>query len=136
MQIILSTTSTFGTESENLLKIIRDRKLRLVKNQLGRKLTETELQGMFKKFKPVGLLAGTEIISRQTLRQARDYLRVISRVGVGWDNVDNSAAREFGIKVYRTEGVLNQSVAELTIGLILNALRNISRVDRNIRSRI
>jgi D-3-phosphoglycerate dehydrogenase len=37
------------------------------------------------------------------------------------------------MRVYRTSGVLTQAVAELTIGLILSALRSISSNDRLIR---
>ncbi|TES89244.1 MAG: hydroxyacid dehydrogenase, partial [Desulfobacteraceae bacterium] len=72
-------------------------------------------------------------ITRTMLQQAKDYLRGISRVGVGWDNGDREAAAEFGICVYRTPGVLTQAVAELTMGLILSALRSIPSNDRQIR---
>ena len=42
-------------------------------------------------------------------------------------------SEQLGMKVYRTHGVLTQAVAELTIGLILSALRYISSNDRLIR---
>jgi len=73
----------------------------------------------------VGLLAGTEAITGSVLAQAKDFLRVISRVGVGWDNVDYQAAAQLGIMVYRTPGVLTTAVAELTLGLMLSVLRPI-----------
>ncbi len=84
-------------------------------------------------YRPIGMLAGTESITRGTIEKACGFLKVISRVGVGWDNVDRDAAGSFGIRVYRTTGVLTQSVAELTLGLILSALRKISLHDRLIR---
>jgi D-3-phosphoglycerate dehydrogenase / 2-oxoglutarate reductase len=55
---------------------------------------------------------------------------------VGWDNVDHEAAGELGILVYRTAGVLTQAVSELTLGLILSALRSIPLHDRQIRERL
>ena len=60
-------------------------------------------------------------------------MKVISRVGVGWDNVDKQTADHLGIQVFRTAEVLNQAVAELTLGLILSALRYIPLQDRQIR---
>jgi D-3-phosphoglycerate dehydrogenase len=83
--------------------------------------------------KPVGLLAGTEPVTAEAIASARAHLRVISRVGVGWDNVDHDAAKATGIPVHRTEGVLDDAVAELTLGFMLDALRHISRHDRDLR---
>ena len=114
---ILATTSSFGTAALGS-------NLRLVVNPTGRKLKEEELINLLEEYRPVGLLAGTEPITRPVLERAREYLRVISRVGAGWDNVDHGAAADLGIRVYRTSGVLTQAVAELTIGLMLAALRS------------
>lgn len=123
---ILATTSSFGTETPTT-------NLRLVVNPWGRKLKEAELANLLAEHRPVGLLAGTEPITRAVLTAAKDYLRVISRVGAGWDNVDHDAAAELGMRVYRTSGVLTQAVAELTIGLMLAALRSITLQDRLLR---
>jgi D-3-phosphoglycerate dehydrogenase len=107
--------------------------LRFVLNPWGRKLKEAELASLLEEYRPAGLLAGTEPITRAVLETAKDYLRVISRVGAGWDNVDQVAAAELGMKVYRTSGVLTHAVAELTIGLMLAALRSITLQDRLLR---
>ena len=90
MDIILATTSSFGKNAAHLEGVLKDRELELTLNPLGRKLTEEELQELLGQHKPVGLLAGTEPIPRQTLEQAKEYLKIISRVGVGWDNVEFS----------------------------------------------
>ncbi len=132
-KIILTTTSFFGVGPLDWLSSLREQGFRVVLNPLGRKLKEDELIKLLEKHQPVGLLAGTEPITRGALERAKDLLRVISRVGTGWDNVDRNAAAEFGILVYRTVGVLTQSVAELTIGLILSALRSIPLHDRFLR---
>jgi D-3-phosphoglycerate dehydrogenase / 2-oxoglutarate reductase len=136
MRNILCTTSGFGKTSPDAVLKIESNGYKLVLNPYGRKLKENELQKLLFEFKPIGMLAGTEQITRQTLDITKDYLKAISRVGVGWDNVDHAAVKEFGIKIFRTEGVLNQAVAELTIGMMLCALRNIALHDRSIRSGI
>ncbi len=50
---------------------------------------------------------------------------VIARFGVGHDGVDKKKANAKGIYCTNTPGVLDQSVAECGIGLILNAARHI-----------
>lgn len=130
---ILTTTSSFAAGSPARLGLLADYGLQTVLNPWGRKLKEEELAALLEEHRPVGLLAGTEPITRAGLDRAKAYLRVISRVGVGWDNVDREAAAELGIRVYRTAGVLAQAVAELAIGLMLAALRCITLQDRQLR---
>ena len=130
---ILATTSSFAKEFPAVLEPLEHNGLRIVLNPFERKLKEKELTKLLQKYKPVGVLAGTEAITRAVLDNAKNYLRVISRVGVGWENVDRDFAEKMGIRVYRTHGVLTQAVAELTIGLILAALRYISSNDRLVR---
>jgi len=136
MKNILCTTSSFGKSALYVLGNLKNAGFNPVLNPYERKLSSDELSGLLQKYQPVGLLAGTEIINSKTLNESDRFLKVISRVGVGWDNVDRKAADKLGIKVFRTQGVLNNAVAELTLGLILSALRNISRQDREIRAGI
>ena len=133
MNTVLCTTSSFGKSAPYVLETLKDHGLRSIINPYERKLTEDELHRLIDEYRPVGLLAGTEPVTRNILSWAKDYLKVISRVGVGWDNVDRDAAKEFGIQVHRTENVLDQAVAELTLGFILSALRHIPFLDRQIR---
>lgn len=130
---VLATTSSFASDAPEVTEPLREQALRLVSNPFGRKLKEEELAALLAEHRPVGLLAGTEPVTRAVLEQAKAYLRVISRVGAGWDNVDHQAAAECGFLVYRTSGVLTQAVAELTIGLMLAGLRCITRQDRMLR---
>ena len=129
---ILITTSSFAKEDPDVLEPIKRNGFEYILNPYDRKITERELVELLEKYQPVGLLAGTETISRSVLEEAEDYLKVISRVGVGWDNVDRKAAEEVGIKVFRTSGVLSDAVAELTIGMILSALRDIPCQNRQV----
>lgn len=134
MKNILVTTSSFAKETPELLESLRQYGLHVILNPWGRQLKEHELINLLEQHRPVGLLAGTEPVTYNVLEKARDHLFVISRVGAGWDNVDRDAAAQFGILVCRTAGVLTQAVAELTIGLILGALRAIPLHDRMIRA--
>ena len=73
-----------------------------------------------------GLLSyGHEPITDDLMAKASD-LRVISVVGVGYDHVDIAAAARRGIAVGHTPGTLDDTVADLTFGLILAVARNLT----------
>ena len=60
--------------------------------------------------------------------------KVIARVGVGLDNIDQDAAKEKNIRVINAvEGAMN-AVAELVVGLMLSLAREIPRADREVRN--
>jgi glyoxylate reductase len=61
-------------------------------------------------------------------------LQAVCNAIVGYDNVDLAAATERGICVTNTPGVLTETVADLTFGLILSVARNITSADRYIRT--
>ena len=68
------------------------------------------------------------------LIQRADKCKIIARVGVGLDNIDQEAAKEKNIRVINAvEGAMN-AVAELVVGLMLSLAREIPRADREVRS--
>lgn len=66
---------------------------------------------------------------------AGPQLRIVANYAVGLDNVDLDAARERGVVVSNTPGVLTNSTAEHAIGLALALLRRIAEGDRALRRR-
>jgi D-3-phosphoglycerate dehydrogenase len=63
-----------------------------------------------------------------------DKCKIIARVGVGLDNVDQDAAKARNIRVINAvEGAMN-AVAELVLGLMLSLARQTARGDRSIRN--
>lgn len=72
-------------------------------------------------------------ITRELVEKA-DKCKIIARVGVGLDNIDQEAAKEKNIRVINAvEGAIT-AVAELVIGLMLSMAREIPRADREIRN--
>jgi glyoxylate reductase len=56
---------------------------------------------------------------------ANPNLRMIANYAVGYNNVDVDAARELGIVVTNTPGVLTEATADLTMALILAVMRRV-----------
>ena len=72
-------------------------------------------------------------ITKEMIDKA-DNCKIIARVGVGLDNVDQEAAKTKNIRVINAvEGAMN-AVAELVLGLMLSLARQTARGDRAIRN--
>ena len=72
-------------------------------------------------------------ITRELIQRA-EKCKIIARVGVGLDNIDQDAAQEKNIRVINAvEGAMN-AVAELVVGLMLSLAREIPRADREVRN--
>jgi D-3-phosphoglycerate dehydrogenase / 2-oxoglutarate reductase len=81
----------------------------------------------------IAYLAGVEKITLKVLESATS-LKVISRNGVGIDNIDLEAAKRLNIKICKAEGANSRGVAELTISLILNSVRAINENNTLLKS--
>jgi D-3-phosphoglycerate dehydrogenase len=78
------------------------------------------------------VLAGSELYSREVLEKAG--LRVIARMGVGYDAIDVAAASELGTLVTIVPGTNHHSVAEMTLALLLGVFRGFPGRDQEVRS--
>lgn len=67
----------------------------------------------------------TDTIDAGVLAQAGDRLRLIANYGAGVDHIDVNTARQRGILVSNTPGVLTDDTADMTMALILAVTRRI-----------
>lgn len=124
------TLSSFSMYNSTCLELLNEKGFKVVKNILSRKLNKKETLELCKGC--VGIIAGTETYDSDILGKL-SRIKVLSRCGVGMDNIDLEAAKRFGIKVFNTPDAPTLAVAELTVGLILALLRKIFLMDREIR---
>jgi lactate dehydrogenase-like 2-hydroxyacid dehydrogenase len=61
-------------------------------------------------------------------------LEIISSFGVGYDNIDAKAAARLGILVTNTPGVLDDEVADTTLGLMIMTVRQLPQAERYLRA--
>ena len=95
-------------------------------------ITPEQIEEKIGNFEVVIVRSRTKI-TKDMIEKA-DKCKIIARVGVGLDNIDQVAAKEKNIRVINAvEGAMN-AVAELVIGLMLSLAREIPRADREVRN--
>jgi len=131
MRRVFVSTTTFSQYSNEPMQLLTSQGYDVIHNQLGRKLTEEEIKNVITDYD--GILAGTETYSASVLTKATG-LKVISRLGVGLDNIDLDFAKKRNIKIYKTQTAPAPAVVELTLGLILDLLRKISEQNHQLKN--
>ncbi|MDF2096892.1 2-hydroxyacid dehydrogenase [Aquibaculum arenosum] len=76
----------------------------------------------------------TDRIDAAVLSHAGPQLRLIASFGTGVDHIDLKTARQRGITVTNTPGVLTEDTADMTMALILAVSRRLSEGERLVRS--
>ncbi len=78
------------------------------------------------------LISGTEPVTARVL-VAAPRLRIIAKHGVGYENIDLEAARARCIPVALAGGAIADSVADMAMGLLLAAARQIPQGNASVR---
>lgn len=79
------------------------------------------------------IISAGEKFSAEVFRALKGDLKLLSRYGVGTDEIDKAAAAECGVAVCNAAGTLSTAVAECAMGLILSLLRSILDADKEVR---
>ncbi|MBL7118442.1 phosphoglycerate dehydrogenase [Candidatus Bathyarchaeota archaeon] len=126
---VTSTKRTIvGFFSECLDALKRSASVKL--NPYDRRITSSEISEEITGCDAV--LLGTQPFGSEQM-DAAPHLEVISRLGVGYDNVDVPAATQRGIWVTITGTANSDSVADLAVGLMIAVARRITIADQNVR---
>jgi D-3-phosphoglycerate dehydrogenase len=94
-------------------------------------LDENELLEIIDRYD--GVIAGDDEFTERVIHRG-SRLRVISKWGVGIDNIDLGAARARGVLVTNTPGTFANEVADVVIGYLVLLARQLHRVDAGVRS--
>jgi D-3-phosphoglycerate dehydrogenase len=120
-KVLIAPMTLAGLEGA-FLQALRDAGFELIYPNTGAQLVEDELLAILPGIK--ASLAGSEPYTARVLA-ANPSLRVIARVGVGYDAVDVAAATKQGVAVTIAPGTNEGSVAEHTFSLILGLTKNL-----------
>jgi D-3-phosphoglycerate dehydrogenase len=80
-----------------------------------------------------GLIANLPPVTAEVINRM-EKCRVISRYGVGYDNVDVEAATARGIWVANVPDYCGEDVSDQAMGLFLSCVRKVAQRDRQVRS--
>lgn len=131
MERILVTPRALTADPPPELGLLRQAGFELVFSPAGRMPSEDELLKLVPGCH--GWLAGVEPVSEKVVDAAAD-LRAVSRNGTGVDNLPLARLASRGIRLVKAEGANAVGVSELTIGLMLAALRQIPAADVGIKA--
>ena len=131
MKKIFIATTSFSTQSEEPLALLKSNNFQVISNNKGRKLKSGELIRELSGFD--GVIAGTEEYTQIVLNKL-SQLKVISRLGVGLDNIDLETAKILGITISKTKTSPAVAVVELSLNLMLNIARKITNQNNDVKN--
>lgn len=102
-------------------------------NSGGKPLDRSELAAALRRCDVLACSVGDRI-DAVLLDEAGERVKLIANFGVGVDHIDVAAARAKGIAVTNTPDVLTDDTADVTIALILMALRRLGEGERLLRA--
>ena len=80
------------------------------------------------------IISAGEKFHGEVFVKLKGNLKLISRYGVGTDEIDKASASKNGVAVCNAAGSLSTAVAECAMGIILCLIRNISVADKEVRN--
>lgn len=128
---VLIGSRSWGRATHEPLANLQAAGCEVIPNTLGRSYREDELRALLPNVD--AFITGVDQVTAHAL-ETTDRLRVISKHGVGLDNIDILAAKARGIIVTATLNAIHDSVADLTLALLLALARQIPVADNSLHA--
>jgi D-3-phosphoglycerate dehydrogenase len=128
---VLSTSPSFGYFAKEPLEFMKQRGYEWDLLEQGKKISQEELTDRIRGADAI--VVGMEETISNSVLQAAEKLKIITKHGAGVDNIDIPAATKRGIPVVSAAGANSDAVADLTIGLFLALARTIPLADRSVK---
>src|SRR3989344_6925188 len=121
-----------GKIQDNGIELLKRKGFKVDLNLTDKDLTREELKDIFSKYDAV-ITMPTDNVDSDLLSSASKNLKVIANYAVGYDNIDERAAKKSDIVVCNTPGVANEAVAEHTFAMIFALNKQLKVADRFVR---
>ena len=127
MKKVLITPRSYGKHNrDELIKKLNDNGIEAIFNPYGNIMSEEQ---MIKEIKDIdGVILGVDPMNANVLSNA-NKLKVISKYGVGIDNIDCDYANKNGIIINRTVGANSSAVADYAMTLLCAVARRLVEID-------
>lgn len=122
---VLVVSGSFMDEGKKILEKVAEVKI-------YRSINREELMEEIKEVD--GIVLSSSVPFDERLMEGARKLKVIGSHGIGVDNIDIAAATKRKIFVTNTPNVMDNAVADLTLGLIITCVRRILQADRSLRA--
>lgn len=120
---LLVTARSFARYDAEPIDRLKANSIEMIRSKIQGPLNE---EGLLKAIDEAGhidaIMVGNDAVTAKVLEKFLPA-RVVSRYGVGVDNIDIQAAKALGITVTNTPGTNDRSVADLAMGLVLSCAR-------------
>ncbi len=125
MKTVLIATSSFSKKIlSKKINFFKKKKIKVILNSFKKTLSSSQLKTFFDE-NLVGIISGNEILDKKILVKAKN-LKIISRCGVGYNNIDTHYLEKNKIKLCLTNNEHVVATSELTLLHILASLRKFS----------
>src|SRR6056297_1789078 len=128
---ILITPRSFASTSSKPNDLLAKKGYKIIRNTTGRPFTNEEMLNMISDLD--GIIIGIDDFNANIIDHAKK-LKVISKYGVGLDNIDLESACKNNIVVTNTPHANSDAVADLAFALMLSLARRIPEADRKTKS--
>ena len=127
---VLIASRSFGKATPDVFDRLKGLGAEVVLNPLERAPTEADMVALIKDVDV--LISGTEPVNARVF-EAANKLKGIAKHGVGYENIDLAAAKNRNIPVAIAGGTITNSVADMTMALLLALARKIPLGDRAVK---
>lgn len=128
---LLITSNSFGKNDPSARQRLRDAGWDIRENPKGTILSESDMVEAVRGVDAI--ILGSDPVTSAVLDSAPE-LKLISRYGVGIDNIDMEAAKKRGVDIRVTRAANAEAVADFTLGLVLSLLRHIPKANDDLQN--
>ncbi len=130
---ILLTCPPMAGMIDEFRPVFEDKGVEITIPKLEQTLSERELVNCLPEYD--GWIIGDDLASRDVFLSGKSgNLKAAVKWGIGIDNIDFEAAKEFGIAITNTPGMFGAEVADLAMGYVIALARETFLIDRGVRN--
>lgn len=116
---------------ERFRPIFEQKNIKLILADVEERLSEEELLQVAGQFD--GLICGDDRLTATVLKACSPRLKAISKWGTGIDSIDQQAAAQLGIQIFRTPNAFTLPVADSVLGYMLSFVRRLPWMDQAMK---
>lgn len=135
--ILVTSKDVKNNNWEEIEQLLKKNQIQAIFNEKQEAMSAEDICSVCSKYKIEGLIvySSSDEVNNTVFEKCRD-LKVVSRHGVGIENIDVKAAEKYGVEIRTTKNLYDyETVADLAFGLMISLARKIVRMDSSMREK-